>query len=82
MGEFPSPASAAPYAVRVRPQSTFSSRESRFRHENDVKREGGMLAATIIAIFYIPLFFVLTSRLFERKKVVAGPTGIGGALSP
>lgn len=29
---------------------------------------GGMLTATIIAIFYIPLFFVVISQIFERKK--------------
>ncbi len=28
---------------------------------------GGMLAATFIAIFYIPLFFVIVVRLFKRK---------------
>lgn len=29
---------------------------------------GGMLTATIIAIFYIPLLFVVISRIFEGKK--------------
>ena len=29
---------------------------------------GGMLTATLIAIFYIPLFFVLVSRLFKEKQ--------------
>ncbi len=29
---------------------------------------GGMLTATIIAIFYIPLFFVLITQIFERRK--------------
>jgi HAE1 family hydrophobic/amphiphilic exporter-1 len=29
---------------------------------------GGMLTATLIAIFYIPLFFVLITQIFERKK--------------
>jgi hydrophobe/amphiphile efflux-1 (HAE1) family protein len=29
---------------------------------------GGMLTATIIAIFYIPLFFVVITQIFERKK--------------
>jgi hydrophobe/amphiphile efflux-1 (HAE1) family protein len=30
---------------------------------------GGMLTATIIAIFYIPLFFVVVTQIFERKKL-------------
>jgi len=34
---------------------------------------GGMLTATLIAIFYIPLFFVLVSRLFKRKQPAYGP---------
>ena len=36
---------------------------------------GGMLAATIFGIFFVPMFFVAVRRLFERrreKKVVAG----------
>jgi multidrug efflux pump subunit AcrB len=28
---------------------------------------GGMLSATLIAVFYIPLFFVLITRLFNGK---------------
>ena len=35
---------------------------------------GGMIAATILAIFYVPLFFVLVRRLFKRgRKRQAGP---------
>jgi HAE1 family hydrophobic/amphiphilic exporter-1 len=29
---------------------------------------GGMITATFLAIFFIPLFFVIVSRLFGRKK--------------
>jgi multidrug efflux pump len=29
---------------------------------------GGMIAATILAIFYVPLFFVLVRRLFNRER--------------
>ena len=28
---------------------------------------GGMLAATVIAIFYIPLFFVIVTKLFKKE---------------
>ncbi len=34
---------------------------------------GGMLTATFLAIFFIPLFYVLVVRLFGRK-IAAGPT--------
>jgi multidrug efflux pump len=29
---------------------------------------GGMLTATILAIFYVPLFFVLVRRLFRGRR--------------
>jgi multidrug efflux pump len=29
---------------------------------------GGMLAATLLAIFYVPMFFVLLRRIFRRKE--------------
>jgi multidrug efflux pump len=29
---------------------------------------GGMLAATFLAIFYVPLFFVLVGRIFRRQR--------------
>ncbi|MBT8341844.1 MAG: MMPL family transporter, partial [Desulfatitalea sp.] len=37
---------------------------------------GGMLTATLIAIFFIPLFFVIISKMFGRKKTVS-PEGNG-----
>ncbi|WP_417792691.1 efflux RND transporter permease subunit [Terasakiella pusilla] len=32
---------------------------------------GGMIAATVLAIFFVPLFFVLIVGLFKRKKPIA-----------
>ncbi|MET3438562.1 efflux RND transporter permease subunit [Sphingomonas sp. NCPPB 2930] len=29
---------------------------------------GGMLSATVLAIFFVPMFFVVVMRLFDRKK--------------
>ncbi|OHC91195.1 MAG: multidrug efflux RND transporter permease, partial [Sphingomonadales bacterium GWF1_63_6] len=34
---------------------------------------GGMLTATLLAIFYVPLFFVTIARLFDRDKAKAPP---------
>jgi HAE1 family hydrophobic/amphiphilic exporter-1 len=34
---------------------------------------GGMLTATFLVIFFIPLFFVLVVRIFGRKQPVAAP---------
>lgn len=37
---------------------------------------GGMLAATFLAIFFVPFFFVLIGKITERKKqAVPAPTG-------
>ncbi|MNE76399.1 Toluene efflux pump membrane transporter TtgH [compost metagenome] len=34
---------------------------------------GGTITATILAIFFVPLFYVLVRRMFSRKTVVAKP---------
>ncbi|HVN97791.1 MAG TPA: efflux RND transporter permease subunit [Syntrophorhabdaceae bacterium] len=34
---------------------------------------GGMLTATLIAIFYIPLFFLVVSRVFEKRQEGLSP---------
>jgi multidrug efflux pump subunit AcrB len=36
---------------------------------------GGMLAATVIAIFYIPLFFVIITKLFKREYRIKSTGG-------
>jgi len=30
-----------------------------------------MLTATVLAIFFVPLFFVMVRRLFHRRRAVA-----------
>jgi multidrug efflux pump subunit AcrB len=34
---------------------------------------GGMLTATFIAVFYIPLSFVLVSQMFKKKQAEPAP---------
>ncbi|MBP1871351.1 multidrug efflux pump [Ensifer adhaerens] len=34
---------------------------------------GGMISATVLAIFFVPVFFVFVTRLFGRKKTEATP---------
>ncbi len=34
---------------------------------------GGMLSGTVLAIFFVPLFFVLVQRVFKRKSAEPGP---------
>jgi len=43
---------------------------------------GGMVTATFLAIFFIPLFFVIVVKLFERKKDHRAGQSISDAASP
>ncbi len=43
---------------------------------------GGMITATFLAIFFIPLFFVMVVQLFERKKSPRNENPGSDAVSP
>ena len=43
---------------------------------------GGMLTATVIAIFFIPLLFLIVSRLFSRRGHNAAADGTADPRSP
>ncbi|MGZ6039379.1 MAG: efflux RND transporter permease subunit, partial [Phenylobacterium sp.] len=43
---------------------------------------GGMLTATAIAIFYVPMFFVLVRRIFKSRHAPHEPTGPRTAPAP
>ena len=44
---------------------------------------GGMISATVLAVFFVPVFFVVVMRLFRRKDVEAGmQAGPDAARSP
>ena len=40
---------------------------------------GGMITATVLAVFFVPVFFVVVMRLFRRKAVADGERGEGAA---
>jgi multidrug efflux pump len=40
---------------------------------------GGMLAATLVGIFFTPLFYVAMMSLFKRKPPAAAPVAEGAA---
>jgi multidrug efflux pump len=42
---------------------------------------GGMLTATLLAIFYVPMFFVLLRQIFRRRAHAEQPWVDGGAPS-
>lgn len=49
------------------------------RHSIGTGVFGGMLAATFLAIFFVPLFFVLIGKLTRRNKPPLSETGSGSA---
>ncbi|WMJ08665.1 efflux RND transporter permease subunit [Nitrosomonas sp. sh817] len=49
------------------------------RHSIGTGVFGGMLAATFLAIFFVPLFFVLIGKLTQRNKPPLSETGSGSA---
>lgn len=51
------------------------------RHSIGTGVIGGMLAATVIAIFFIPLFYYLVERLTEKKGVIKPPAQLPSPLS-
>ena len=40
---------------------------------------GGMITATVLAVFFVPVFFVVVSTLFKGRKRPAGPPAAGPA---
>jgi multidrug efflux pump len=38
------------------------------RHEIGTAVAGGMLGATLLVVFYVPLFFVIVSKLFRKHE--------------
>ena len=40
---------------------------------------GGMLSATVLAIFFVPLFFFIVKRLFRQDRAAPSATGAGDA---
>lgn len=43
---------------------------------------GGMLSATFIDLFYIPLLFVVVSEFFRRKERARAPEKVPGPVPP
>jgi multidrug efflux pump len=51
------------------------------RHSIGTGVIGGMLAATVIAIFFIPLFYYLVERMTEKKGVIKPPAQLPSPMS-
>ncbi|BDR33542.1 multidrug efflux RND transporter permease subunit [Photobacterium damselae subsp. damselae] len=56
------------FILGVLPLVMSSGAGANSRHAIGTSVMGGMLSATVLAIFFVPLFFVLITKLFTRKK--------------
>jgi multidrug efflux pump subunit AcrB len=61
------------FIAGVLPLATASGAGANGRQAIGTGVMGGMLSATILAIFLVPLFFVLVKGVFRRKAVLAVP---------
>jgi len=68
------------FMLGVLPLAISSGAGANSRHAIGTGVLGGMLSATVLAIFFIPLFFVVVLRLFkaERATVATADPGAGG----
>ncbi|KEY60283.1 multidrug efflux RND transporter permease AcrD [Serratia sp. DD3] len=58
----------------VLPMTISSGAGSGSQHAVGTGVMGGMISATVLAIFFVPLFFVLVRRRFPGKQRLAGPS--------
>ena len=75
------------FILGVVPLAIATGASANSRHSIGTGVIGGMLGATAIAIFFIPMFFLVLEKLGEKfsgEKTPAGgeQTGHGGAMAP
>ena len=56
------------FTVGVIPLAIANGASSGSKHAIGTGVIGGMVTATVLAIFFVPLFFVVVVRLFDRKR--------------
>ena len=65
------------FIVGVLPLAISSGAGAQSRHAIGTGVMGGMIAATVLAIFLVPVFYLVVSRLFPPRRRQAGPAGEG-----
>ena len=64
------------FVMGVLPLAVASGASSGSKHAIGTGVVGGMLTATVLAIFFVPLFFVVIAGLFNKKRPASGfPAG-------
>lgn len=56
------------FTVGVIPLAVASGASAGSKHAIGTGVIGGMITATVLAIFFVPLFFVVVTKLFDRRK--------------
>ncbi|MEE4464114.1 efflux RND transporter permease subunit, partial [Azotobacter chroococcum] len=64
------------FALGVLPLAIATGPGSGSQHSIGTGVLGGTLAATFLAIFFVPLFYVMVVRVFERKERTAESEGV------
>ena len=62
------------FMLGVLPLAISSGAGANSRHAIGTGVLGGMLSATVLAIFFIPLFFVVVLRLFKAERATVATT--------
>jgi len=65
------------FIVGVLPLAVSSGAGAQSRHAIGTGVMGGMIAATVLAIFLVPVFYLVISRLFPPRRRQAGSSGEG-----
>ncbi|HBN9752134.1 TPA: efflux RND transporter permease subunit, partial [Pseudomonas aeruginosa] len=64
------------FTFGVLPMAIASGAGSGSQHSIATGLVGGMISATILVVFFVPLFFVLIVSLFDRYKTSVSSTGV------
>lgn len=69
------------FILGVLPLTISNSAGAGSQHSIGTAVVGGMLSATFLAIFFVPLFYVIVAGLFSRKKKVTPPMAANEEVS-
>jgi Cu/Ag efflux pump CusA len=67
------------FILGVMPMAISTGAGAASRHDMGTGVIGGMFSATVLAIFFVPVFYVIVRRIFKGKiapsHVIIGPEG-------
>lgn len=63
------------FALGVIPLMTASGAGAEIQHAIGTGVFGGMISATVLAVFFVPVFYIVVTTLFSRRRSISEPTG-------